>query len=169
MTEVWKDVYLFPNSYEVSNLGNVRNKRTGKILTPYISETGYLKVKLCENNIRKNERVHRLVALAFLDNPSKYPEVNHKDGNKSNNTIGNLEWCNRQYNQHDWMKRNNFTPKGRPPKKVKCGGLLFDSVQKCADYYGVSRFTMSKWLNGHLEKPQYFKNESLSFSYGEDN
>lgn len=169
MTEVWKDVYLFPNSYEVSNLGRVRNKRTNKVLIPYTSETGYLKVKLCENTIRKNERVHRLVALAFIDNPNKYSEVNHKDGDKTNNTVENLEWCTRQYNQLDWMTRENFTPSGRPPKKVKCGNLIFESVQKCADYYGVSRFVMSRWLNGHTEKPQYFKNEGLSFSYGEDN
>jgi hypothetical protein len=96
LREYWLDVKDVPN-YEVSNLGNVRNKKTGRILRQMFNcEGGYLRV-----NIGGRHRyVHRLVADAFFDGDHSNCDVNHIDGNRTNNFIGNLEWCTRQENIH---------------------------------------------------------------------
>ena len=87
--EIWKNVNNYEN-YEVSSLGNVRNKKTGRILKPAIIG-GYYCVGL--SNIKtKTFSVHRLVALAFIENPENKTDVNHKDKNKLNNNVYNIEW-----------------------------------------------------------------------------
>lgn len=99
MIEQWKTIFDYPD-YEVSNLGRVRSLKFGKekLLSPGIHSKGYLIVSLCKNGDLKHYLVHRLVAQAFLPNPLNLPEVNHKDENKLNNCVDNLEWCERQYN-----------------------------------------------------------------------
>lgn len=99
MKETWKIIENFTN-YEISNLGHVRNIKTGRILKPRIAGNGYYNVMLKSDIDGKfyNCYIHRLVALAFISNPNNYKEVNHKDELKNNNTVENLEWCDRQYN-----------------------------------------------------------------------
>lgn len=100
MDEIWKDIKDYENLYQGSNLGRVKSIKFGKerILKTFKNKDGYLQVGLWKNNKRKIFLVHRLVAQAFLDNPNNLPEVNHKDENKLNNVVSNLEWCNRTYN-----------------------------------------------------------------------
>lgn len=83
--------------HEVSNKGDVRNCN-GNSIKPWISTTGYLNIKVIENGKRKNKRLHRLIAKAFIPNPFNKPHVNHIDGNKLNNCIDNLEWCDHKEN-----------------------------------------------------------------------
>lgn len=94
MIEEWKKVEE-NSDYEVSNRGQVRSLKFGKIrpLKGSVLPTGYVNVTLCSNGKETGAYVHRLVAKAFLPNPSKYLTVNHKDGNKQNNLVDNLEWC----------------------------------------------------------------------------
>lgn len=94
--EIWKDIEGFPN-YQVSSLGNVRKIQLNKLLNP-IKKGGYHLVYLRNDTVRKSCRVHRLVALTFLDNPENKPDVNHKDKNKLNNCLSNLEWNTRKEN-----------------------------------------------------------------------
>ena len=94
MEEVWRPF----NNYEVSTTGIVRNPRTGRILKPGKDTSGYMQVVLFINGSSKNYKVHRIVAEVFIPNPNNYPEVNHKDENKLNNRVDNLEWCPREYN-----------------------------------------------------------------------
>ena len=98
--EEFRDIPGYEGMYEVSNLGRVKNVETGRILKPGKDRYGYLKVVLCKNGTRKTIKVHRLVALTFLPNPNNYPEVNHRDEDKTNNTVDNLEWCTRDYNNN---------------------------------------------------------------------
>lgn len=116
--EIWKDIKDYEGMYQVSNLGRVRSLdkivngsnqygahfikiRRGKLLKLHISNNGYYRVILVSDNKNKNFLIHRLVAKAFIPNPNNLPEINHIDGNKSNNIIDNLEWCNHSYNiQH---------------------------------------------------------------------
>lgn len=95
--EVWKIIKDYEN-YEISNFGRI--KKNNKILKQYENDKGYLYVALYKNNKRKMFRTHRLVALTFIENKNNLPEVNHKDENKLNNHIDNLEWCNRIYNMN---------------------------------------------------------------------
>jgi hypothetical protein len=96
MAEVWKPllgIVECGDYYEVSNLGNVRNIGTLKVLKYRRDLKGYGNVCLYYNKKSKQYGVHRLVALAFLPNPDNKPEVNHKDGIKVNNLVTNLEWA----------------------------------------------------------------------------
>ena len=96
--EIWKPVLGFETVYSVSNYGRVKNNRTGVILKPVLQSKGYYQVFLSVNNKCVHRFIHRLVAEAFLSNPNNYPQVNHKDENKANNCVWNLEWCSAKYN-----------------------------------------------------------------------
>ena len=96
--ETW--VQVGKSIYEVSNYGKVRNFVTGKELTPYKTRNGYMTVGLWSmtSNHSRNYRVHRLVAEAFISNPEGLPEVNHINGDKSDNRVSNLEWVSSRDN-----------------------------------------------------------------------
>ena len=107
--EIWRPIEGYEGLYEVSSYGRVRSLdkyvksgygsyrlRKGKILSPGIRPDGYLVVSLQY----KMFRVHRLVAQAFILNPDNLPQVNHKDENKANNRVDNLEWCDSKYNNN---------------------------------------------------------------------
>jgi len=133
--EIWKN---FNEYYEVSSFGNVRSHvrivrsthggeyiKEGKVLKQNDNGQGYLQVMLCINGSNKTERVHRLVALTFIDNPGNLPKVNHIDANKRNNTIENLEWCTQQENITH-AKNNGLMIKGETANN---GKLTEDSVK----------------------------------------
>jgi hypothetical protein len=97
MTEIWKPIDGTNGVYEVSNTGKVRSlnylgHRVVRELALCFDPKGYLRVALYFGEKRKTQKVHRLVAQAFIPNPDGKPEVNHKDGDKTNNHAGNLEW-----------------------------------------------------------------------------
>lgn len=100
--EIWKDIQGYENKYQVSNQGRVRAlhyRGTNNIKLVYIKRRkGYCQVSLWKNSSRKMFLVHRLVAQAFIPNPKNLPQVNHKDENKCNNCVNNLEWCDQAYN-----------------------------------------------------------------------
>ena len=101
--EIWKDIEGFEGLYQVSNLGRVKSlnyKRTGKekIMKGVDDGRGYLILSLYREGKGKTCKIHKLVAQAFLENPNSLPEVNHKDEDKTNNKVENLEWCTRAYN-----------------------------------------------------------------------
>lgn len=95
--EEWKTIEEFPQ-YKVSNLGRVVNIKKNKLMTITIRPNGYCVVKLSKNNIARERKVHRLVAIAFILNPNNYDCVNHKNEDKTDNRVENLEWCDHQYN-----------------------------------------------------------------------
>lgn len=111
--EIWKDIKGYEGLYQVSNLGNVKSLKriyysgTGhntvkicseKILSPRKTKTGYCRVGFKTNGKNKDFYIHRLVAIAFLEQKKDCFEINHKDEDKSNNSVYNLEWCDRKYN-----------------------------------------------------------------------
>lgn len=99
--EHWKDIPGYEGLYQISDMGNVKKiykTSPGYIKKPSTDKDGYQRVMLSKNNTTKNYFVHRLVAIAFVENPCGHPVVNHKDENKSNNCADNLEWCTVKYN-----------------------------------------------------------------------
>ena len=89
--EIWRDIRGYVGSYQISNFGRTKSFFRGKakILKPFVDKNGYLNVTLGRGNKNK---VHRLVAQAFIPNPDAKPQINHRDGNKMNNHVDNLEW-----------------------------------------------------------------------------
>lgn len=93
MEKVWKDIEGFEDAYQISSDGEVFNKRKGELAKVCVDKvTGYVKVGLYANGQSYTYTVHRLVAKAFIHNPDGLIQVHHKDGNKVNNTVDNLEW-----------------------------------------------------------------------------
>lgn len=117
--EIFKDVIRFEKTYEVSNYGRVRNKKTGKFITPLYNHKGYLYVNLSYSHTgRVKWYIHRLVAFHFIPNPENKPQVNHIDGNKLNNYVENLEWCTDKENQ-DHAVLHNLKYKGEKHRDAR--------------------------------------------------
>lgn len=95
---VWRPIENYEGIYEISRDGKIRRVDTGNILRGYLGPDGYKRVGLTVNCKTKVFLVHRLLAIAFIPNPYNYPCINHKDENKSNNALDNLEWCTHRYN-----------------------------------------------------------------------
>ena len=120
MQEVWKEIEGTNGMYQVSNLGNVKSFtriKKGRLLKPGRYSNGYLFVHFAKDTDKKGERhsylIHRLVAQAFLPNPDGLPQVNHKDENKTNNRVDNLEWCTHLYNQNYGTKNQRIGEKNK--------------------------------------------------------
>lgn len=126
MKEVWKRIEgegleEYSSLYEVSNLGEIRNYNTKHILSQSINNKGYHTVGLYSKGKCKTVLVHRIVAICFIfnDNPSTKIEVNHKDENKDNNTIYNLEWCEPKYNANYGTRNEKIGDKLRGRTRSK--------------------------------------------------
>ena len=149
MEEIWKNI---DDRYSVSNLGRVKSNYANKerILKPFKDVRGYLKVDLRHEHKRKTVFVHRLVAFAFILNPDNLPEVNHKDENKENNCVDNLEFCDTKYNCN-YGTRNSRKSKScmkRVYSLDKNGVIVhYNSVKDAGKSTGISSTTISKVLS----------------------
>ena len=106
--EVWKKIPEYEGLYEVSNKGEVRDSK-GRVKATYKNNKGYRHLSLYYKGKSRHPTMHRLVAKAFIPNPNNYDQVNHKDCNKDNNTVENLEWCNQRYNYDEGMKTFQYS------------------------------------------------------------
>ncbi len=109
MEELWRDIFGYEGLYQISNWGNVKSlnyNHTGKekTLAKKNHKSGYITVTLCKNGKHKNKSIHVLVATAFIPNQENFPCVNHIDGDKSNNFVGNLEWVTHSQNTRHAIK-----------------------------------------------------------------
>ncbi len=137
--EIWKDIEGFPG-YQVSDEGRVRsNNRNGQwvIMKPELDRYGYFKVNIFDSNRKRyTKTIHRLVARTFIPNPENKPQVNHKDADKKNNKVTNLEWNTAKENtihaRQNGLIKNPYIPEPRKrPIKIIETGEVFDSVADC--------------------------------------
>jgi hypothetical protein len=138
MSEIWKDIPGYEGYYQISNMGNVRSldraiEKGGRLhhikghpLRQSKNRHGYYIVGFSKDDKRTYNSVHRLVAELFIPNPNGYPCVNHKDEDKTNNCVSNLEWCNHLYNI-------NY---GTAKERISKSNLALQKGTKVAQYKG---------------------------------
>lgn len=138
---IWKPIKGYEGVYEVSDNGDVR-RNNGKILKPKVEKNGYVRFHLSHKGVARSVSAHRIVAEAFIDNPNHHKTVNHKDENKRNNSVSNLEWCDMRY-QNTYgvgaIRRNKA--KEKPVLQYTKNGEFikrFDSVKKAAEELGLN-------------------------------
>ena len=102
--------YIEPNGdiYSQDRIDTNNRFWEGQKMIPYLNKDGYYEIDLCKNGTQKTFKVHRLVALTYIQNPYNYPCVNHKDCNKQNNNLNNLEWCTNMYNSQSINTSKKF-------------------------------------------------------------
>ena len=144
MEEQWAPSHESPN-YEVSSDGRVRNAKSGRVLKTYTNEKGYKTVSISDRGKSKTKKIHRLVAGAFRGELKQTEEVYHKDGNRSNNNIYNLEIGTRS----DSVRRSYETKSPYQQKRILVveTGEVYDSIQECSEATGVPASTISKCSN----------------------
>lgn len=154
MEEIWRDIYGYDGLYQVSNYGNVKslnylNHGKEQILKPANRGDGYLFVALWKNGKQKGKLIHRLVAEAFIPNDDLFKtQVNHKDENKANNNVENLEWCDCTYNNNYGTRLARFAK----------------SMSKPVNQYSKDGKTLIKIWNSmnEIERQLGFDNSSIS-------
>lgn len=155
MEEIWKDIVGYEGSYQVSNLGRVRSldrkdakgsKIKGKLLIIYQNRCGYMQAALYKNAKPKLIYVHRLVATAFIPNLNNYRVINHKDEDKTNNRVDNLEWCDYKYNNNYGKMTHEFRSKLVAGEKHHNARLKEEDVIELRSLYksGCSIANLSK-------------------------
>lgn len=169
MEEIWRDIDDYVGYYKVSNTGKIKsvdrvNDEGRHIYERILSLSnchGYVSVVLCKNSITKTFMVHRLVAKAFIPNPNNYPCVNHKDENKKNNYVENLEWCTQKQNAN-YGTRNARAGLGHGKRTIQYdldGNEIrrWDSTAEACRYYGVTRSVISSACTGLIHTVCGFK------------
>ena len=143
MEEIWKDVKGYEEFYQISNKGRVYSIRRNIIMKPQLV-VGYHCVLLSVHGIEKTKQIHNMVADAFIPNPNNYPYVIHKDKNRLNNYVDNLEWCT----VSDKCKR--ATSSGRKPVMCIESGMKFNSIMEA-----------ERFMNPSLTKTELFKKRHI--------
>lgn len=145
--EIWKAVPGTSDKIEVSNEGRVRSLLRGspKILKAQLDQKGYRRVRVTINRVKSTFKVHRLVAQCFLENPEQLPQVNHKDGNKQNNNVTNLEWISNIDNAHHaianglWDAVFDASKRNSEKQKIPVIGYKVDDCLITINYYNSVR------------------------------
>lgn len=149
-----KDIKGYEGLYAITEDGRVWSYRRNKYLKSTEDKKGYLRVDLYKDKKRSNYKIHRLVAEAFIDNPNNLPQVNHKNENKANNCVDNLEWCDTAYNLNYGNYPSNMAEKlkgnCRAGKKVECieTGIIYKSMLEASRQTGINNASISNTLNG---------------------
>lgn len=169
--EIWKEFSISKFVYLISNYGNIKNKTTGNIRKHKISKFGYHRIALGVGNYKKHFLIHRLVATLFIPNPNNLPQVNHIDGNKNNNYVGNLEWCSRKENMQHAHKlglikneniRKSLIKRWVPIIAYKNGIKIgrYENIKLCCEDLGVFSANVNSVLKG-----KYKQTNGYTFKY----
>ena len=169
--EVWKDIPGYEGLYQVSNFGEVKSlsryhHKKETILKKHKTKDGYYETTLVKNGKYKFIRTHRLVAFAFIPNLLNKEQINHKDGNKLNNNVENLEWCTLQENKDHAIKTGLQDFKGKKNPKAKAvnqydkdGNFIkkYDTLRQAMYETGISEHCISSVCNKHIKTAGGYK------------
>ena len=155
----WREVKEYSN-YEVNQFGEIRHKTRRKVLKPRSNNGGYQYVNFKINGKNTNFAVHRIVANAFIPNPKGYTEINHKDYDRTNNCVDNLEWVDSSQNkQHAYLKDENKSSRGKAViQRSKDGTYIktFETISKAAKEMNCSIAAISNCCLGRTKTSQGF-------------
>lgn len=144
--EMWKDIPGFNGAYQISNYGRLKSYKQHKerLMSLHPNRYGYVEKQLYKNNKYINKKIHRLVAEAFIPNPDNLPEVNHKDGNKQNNCVNNLEWCTPKEN--NWHRYHVLHKCWSSDKRVLCveTEVIYSSITSASQATNIDGGSISK-------------------------
>lgn len=178
--EQWKDIKNYEGMYQISNYGRVKSldrlSSNGHLIKSRYMKVSkknndYLYVGLSKSGVQKKYFIHRLVALAFIDNPHDFPQINHIDENKTNNYYKNLEWCTQKYNNNYGTKverQVNNTDYTKIKRKMKCKKVMqlslkdeiikiYPSARAAARQLNISQGDISKIASGKGNTYKGFK------------
>lgn len=152
MEEIWKQIEDFPN-YDVSNLGNVRNNKTNKIMILQKKYDGYVRTSLIDKcKQKKTCYIHRLVAKAFIPNPNNKLTVNHIDNNPSNNYVFNLEWATMsEQNYHKSLDKRKISKPINFRPVLKIDSKTDEIIQKYDSITDASKWIIKNNLSSITE------------------
>lgn len=142
------------DNYAVSNYGRIKNIKNGRILNPVKNNHGYMSYVFCQNGVKKGFRIHRLVALYFIENPLNLPYVNHIDGDKTNNHVDNLEWCTAKENDTH-ARLTGLKSQNKPVQAINVDNgesIIFNSVGEASGFLKINKGTIHKVLSGKRSK-----------------
>lgn len=149
--EEWRDAVGYEGLYEVSNYGKVRRIDTGAELRGNINSYGYRVVRLTRDRQAKDFKMHQLVAMAFIPNNYGARTINHKDGDKENNFVENLEWCTPRQNARHAVDVLGISTKSRPVMQVSADGELmavWANAYKASSTLGIAHMMISACCKG---------------------
>lgn len=156
--EIWKDIRGYEGLYQISSLGNIKSypkkyqHNSIVVLKPSTNQYGYKYIGLYKNKERKSYLIHRLVAEAFIPNPNNLPQINHKDENKQNNCVDNLEWCSNEYNASYGTRniRSSITQGTKINQYDKNNNYItsYHSINEAAKKTGISEGNISSVVQG---------------------
>lgn len=144
--ELWKPSREY-DKYEVSNEGRVRNIKTGRIMKTNINTKGYEQISLRDGSSYVTERVHKLVADTFIDGDGEGLDVRHKDNNRLNNRVDNLEYCTRSETIKSAYDRGTKKPSRQVKVRVIETGEEFVSIAECARTLGLHQTDICRCVN----------------------
>lgn len=158
MVEEWKDIIGYEGIYKISNLGKIIRIKGTKIRPMKIWNNGrYMEVRLSKEGKATHFTLHRLLAIHFIPNPNNLPSVNHKDENKLNNSINNLEWCTQEYNTNYGsgisrrVQSRLLSKAGRKPivvlDETSEMKTVYQTVKDCVDTLHISSATIYKYID----------------------
>lgn len=142
----------YESIYQISSDGKVWNVKSGATLRGNVNSHGYVVVSLTKDGVKKDCKLHRLLALAFLPNPNDFDCVNHKDGDKLNNSLDNLEWCTKGYNNRHAREQLGIDFSAKPVCQTTMSGdfvALWANLSQAAKSVGVTSACVSRCCEGH--------------------
>lgn len=156
---LWAPVKRYEGLYEINQQGEVKSlqkKNYGYIMNQRIDRAGYYTVRLMKPGLKSSTQyVHRLLGMAFIENPENKCCINHIDGNKRNNDLSNLEWATMAENmQHAYRLGLIVDFPGKCRKVIdKCSGAVFESIKMAADFHMIPYSTCKNYINGNRQNP----------------